>query len=134
MRIATGFDGRILTRKGKLLTAQNTCFHIAVKTDSFQHPGCIDLNPGTRRFISRNDPAGRFSKLYFVDMSPGGFDVKLRWDEDHSPYPEIENMEIWVFGKYFPSRSYPRADDDYTTVCNVKIEKNGEIKIDGEPL
>ncbi len=129
-----GRSGALLTSAGKLLTGKSPCGQIAVKTDSLQHPGCIDLNLGMRSFKSRNDPDGRFSKLYVVDTSPGGFDVKLRWNKSHSPYPKIEKMEIWVFGKYFPGRSYPKADDDYVTVCNVKIEKNGEIKIDGKPL
>ena len=110
---------------------------ICVQTQNFQHNHCIDLTMTNDRMFTENpdyDPL-KYSKCYNVSGEPGEFEVKVRWNSNHFPYPEIDKMSVWVFGKKVESNTHmPCACDggDYKTVAHVKIKNNGAIYINGE--
>ena len=123
LRIRVGKDGRMLLLgcpaaglMGRIALGRHTCakWHIAIKTDGFQHPSCIDFR--------LTDGGG-----------PGEFDVLLRWVRNHSPYPKIKDMEVWCFGLYLGSDEYPKASSDYKTVAHVAIAEDGAVTVNGRP-
>lgn len=142
LRIRRGKDGKLLLLgcpvpglRGKIALGRSSCtdWHIAVRTDNFQHPGCIDFRlSGSREFneYPKTDTK-KYSKCYVVGGGPGEFDVLLRWDSGHSPYPEIRSMETWCFGVYMGEADYPKASDDYTTVAHVAIAADGFVTVNG---
>ena len=143
MRIRIGKDGRLLllacaAGKGKLALGKTPCafdnWHIAIKTDDFQHPSCIDftLSQNRQHSLYSNTDTSKYSQCYVVGPGTGKFVVQLRWESGHSPYPEIENMEVWVFGVYLGNKSYPKAYDDYTNVATVEVRDTGQVLVNGK--
>jgi len=122
--------------KGKIALGWVRCedpWHIAIKTDNFQHPGCIDftLTEG-REFERGNADPTKYSATYTVKGSSGTFHVLLRWASGHSPYPEIETMEAWVFGVYLGSQAYPKALDGYRDIATVVVDAEGRVTVNGQ--
>jgi len=141
LRIRVGKDGRMLLLgcpvthlTGRIALGRFSCtkWHIAVKTDNFQHPGCIDFKLADRSCSNyRRTDTSKYSRCYIVSGGPGEFDVLLRWQSGHSPYPKIKDMEVWCFGIYLGSGEYPKARDDYRTVAHVAIADNGLVTVNG---
>ena len=142
LRIRVGKDGRMLLLGcpatgllGRIALGRHTCakWHVAVKTDGFQHPSCIDFRLTDGRAFTqfaRTDTT-RYSRCYVVGGAPGEFDVLLRWVRNHSPYPKIKDMEVWCFGLYLGSDEYPKASSDYKTVAHVAIAEDGAVTVNG---
>ncbi len=106
--------------------------HVAVKTDGLQHPGCIDFRLTNNRSYSAADfDDSKLSRAYHIMGGAGIFQVQLRWATGHSPYPEIQNMEVWCFGVYLGNRSYPKAPGQYINVANVFITYDGVVMVNG---
>ena len=135
-------DGRLLllacsAGKGKIALGRRPCefdnWHIAIKTQNFQHPSCIDFALTNGRNFSRysNTDTGKYSCCYVVGGGPGKFDIKLRWVSGHSPYPEIKDMQVWAFGISFGNRGYSKANSDYTRVASVEVRKTGQVLVNG---
>ncbi len=138
-------DGRLLllacpspTLKGRLALGRVPCdfknWHIAVRTQNFQHPSCIDLHleGRTYREYTATDTT-RFSKCYIIfPDGPGTFTVGLRWTRGHSPYPRIITMEAWILGCYFGTRDYPKAPSDYLQLATVEVQSTGQCFVNGK--
>jgi len=136
--IRQGLNGKLLilgcqAGKGKLALGRKTCFkrwHVAILTDNFQHPGCIDFTSDRGYETTEFDPSV-YSQCYCMNPGVGTFHLRLRWQSGHSPYPEIENMEAWAFGKYLGNRSYPKSPDDYITIATVQVKETGQVLVNG---
>lgn len=120
--------------KGAIALGRQECdferWHIAIKTDNFQHPSCIDFTLTNGRSYERgNADSNKYSVTYTVGGKDGTFHVYLRWTDGHSPYPQIKNMEVWCFGVYLGNRSYPKANDAYADIATVVISKNGAVTV-----
>ena len=123
--------------KGAIALGSEPCdiprWHIAVRTDNFQHPHCIDLTLTNGRLFSEGQcDTAKSSKCFEVTGKSGSFHLKLRWWALHSPYPEIQNMEVWCFGVYLGKRSYPKANDDYLDIAAVEINGKGAVTVNGK--
>lgn len=138
MRIRKSKNNRILllnctNNKGRIAMGKIACcaWHIAVKTEGFQHPGCIMFSLTNGRGYSEyaHTDTSKYSKCYVVHGGPGEFDVLLCWDKYHSPYPEILTMEVWCFGIYMGVLPYQK--NSYSTVAHVKIDTDGHIWVSG---
>ncbi len=140
-KIRIGVDGILMllacrSGKGKLALGKQKCdferFHIAIKTDNFQHPDCIDLLLQTRYFVNyTNTDTSKYSRCYKVSRGVGSFDVLLRWQSGHDPYPQIKNLEVWCFGIYMGNRAYPKANDSYVKVASVTVKSTGQVVVNG---
>lgn len=122
--------------KGALALGRMTCstdiWHIAIKTDNFQHPGCIDFRLSEGHTFERgNADPKKYSATYTVRGGPGTFHLYLRWLSGHSPYPEIRMMEAWAFGVYLGEKDYPKAGDDYLDIAEVNVDRNGFVTVNG---
>ena len=141
LKIRVGKDGKMLLLGcpvtgllGKIALGRYSCsqWHIAIKTDNFQHPSCIDFKLVDRSYTNyRKTDTSKYSKCYVVSGGPGEFDVLLRWQSGHSPYPKIKDMEVWCFGIYLGNDEYPKARDDYKTIAHVVIENDGHVTVNG---
>lgn len=121
--------------KGKIALGRYSCirWHIAIRTDHFQHPGCVEFQlTGGRGFenYAKTDTS-KYSKCYIVKGGSGSFDVRIRWHIDHSPYPEIKDMAVWVFGIFLGNLEFPKAPDDWKTVAHVEISADGRVTVNG---
>lgn len=120
---------------GKIALGRYACvkWHIAIKTDNFQHPSCIDFTLTNGRGFSqyKKTDTKKYSRCYVVTGGPGEFDVLLRWQSGHSPYPKIKDMEVWCFGVYMGNLEFPKARDDYRKVAHVVINDDGRVTVDG---
>ena len=142
LKIRVAKDGKMLLLGcpvsgllGKIALGRYSCskWHIAIKTDNFQHPGCIDFKLVTRNYTQyKKTDTSKYSKCYVVSGGPGEFDVLLRWESGHSPYPKIQNMEVWCFGIYLGNNSYPKARDDYKNIAHVVIDDKGKVTVNGK--
>ena len=141
-RIRMGKDRKLLLLgcpvsglMGRIALGPRACtnWHIAVKTDNFQHPHCIDFRLSAGRSASEygKTDTSKYSKCYVVHGGPGDFDVLLRWQSSHSPYPQIKDMEVWCFGVYKGNMEFPKAGDDYRMVAHVEIADDGHVSVDG---
>ncbi len=106
-------------------------WHIAIKTDNFQHPGCIDFKLSDRGCERGNADPEKYSATYTVERGAGTFHAYLRWQSGHSPYPEIRSMEVWCYGVYLGERDYPKANDDYIDVAAVTVDEKGYVTVNG---
>lgn len=142
MQLRISRDGKLLllaciAGKGKIAMGKQPCefgnWHIAIKTQNFQHPWCIDFQLTNGRSCSEysKTDTSKYSKCYVVGAGVGKFDVNLRWHRDHNPYPEIELMTVWVFGVSMGTRSYPKANDAYTKVAEVEVKQTGQVLVNG---
>ena len=142
MKIRVGKDGKLLLLgcpvpglAGKVALGRHTCthWHIAVKTDNFQHPHCIDFTLTEGRGFTEygKTDTSKYSKCYVVRGMSGEFDVLLRWVSRHSPYPGIKDMEVWCFGVYLGNMELPKAGDDYRKVAHVAIAEDGKVTVNG---
>ncbi len=121
--------------RGRIALGRTNCFfwHIAVRTQDFQHPGCIELMLDGRTYTedTRIDTT-KYSKCYIIKPGmPGTFTINLRWTSGHSPYPEIITMETWILGEYYQARDYPKAPDDYIQLAQVEVKANGLVLVNG---
>lgn len=123
--------------RGRIAIAAQCCrpWHIAVRTQGFQHPGCIELDLGGRSYtVYPRTDTSVYSKCYIVAPAPPGtFPVRLRWQSGHSPYPEIIQMEAWVLGIHFPMRDFPKAPDEYVTLAKVTVVADGRAVVGNRP-
>lgn len=142
MLVRVARDGKLLllkclAGKGKIALGKAPCefdnWHIAIKTQDFQHPGCIDFTlTNSRGYASYGQTdTGKYSKCYVVKPGIGSFDVMLRWADGHFPYPDIELMTVWVFGVFMGTQSYPKADNGYTKVAEVEVKNTGQVLVNG---
>lgn len=121
-------------KKGAVALGRIPCelpWHIAIKTDNFQHPGCIDFKLSERTFERGNADPAKYSATYTVSPGIGTFHAYLRWDSGHSPYPEIRSMEVWCYGVYLGARDYPKAGVDYIDVAEITVDMNGFVTVNG---
>ena len=142
LKMRIGKDGKLLLLGcpvsgllGKLALGRFSCskWHIAIKTDRFQHPKCIEFKLTNGRDYSEysKTDTSKYSKCYVVSGGAGEFDVQVRWRSAHSPYPKIKDMEVWCFGIYMGNESFPKANHDYKTVAHVIIDKDGKVTVNG---
>ena len=142
MQLRLSRDGRLLlldcmAGKGKIAMGKQPCefdnWHIAIKTQDFQHPYCIDFQLTNGRSYSEygQTDTSKYSKCYVVGGGVGTFNVNLRWVSGHSPYPEIKLMTVWVFGISMGTKSYPKASDPYTRVATVEVKGTGQVLVNG---
>ena len=121
--------------KGAIALGKCPCdpdlWHIAIKTDNFQHPGCIDFRLSERDFERGNADPAKYSATYSVSRGAGTFHAYLRWQSGHSPYPEIRSMEVWCYGVYLGERDYPKANDDYIDIATVTVDEKGYVTVNG---
>lgn len=143
MKLRLSSNGKLLlggqragSNRGRLLLADVQCVtgHILVRTDGKQHPSCVELQLSNGRAFTRKllPSSSNFSLCYDVAQGSGSFDVSLRWNGGHSPYPKIQDMEVWCFGIYLGNTSYPKAPDGYQHVAHITIDTNGYIYVNGE--
>ena len=122
--------------KGRIALVKVPCvrWHIAIKTQDFQHPGCIDFRLVTRQYTNYpRTNTRKYSKCYIVSPGPSGkFYVDVRWTSGHSPYPEIIKMELWIFGIHFGPMDFPKAPDEYRRVAPVIVLNTGQVLVDGQ--
>ena len=121
--------------KGAVALGRIPCelpWHIAIRTDNFQHPGCIDFKLSEDRTFERgNADPKKYSATYTVSRGAGTFHAYLRWQSGHSPYPEIRSMEVWCYGVYLGARDYPKANDGYIDVAEITVDENGYVTVNG---
>lgn len=119
--------------KGKIALGRYPChrWHIAITTQGFQHPGCIEIKlSNDRRWQeTRNPDSKMFSKVYKVLGGPGEFDLLVRWVRGHSPYPEIKDMEVWAFNIYLGEMDFPKAPDDFKSIAHIVIADDGRVTV-----
>lgn len=102
-----------------------TCGYVGVITQNNTHGSCVEIRLTDGRSVCRTQTGGSgYSRCYVFCLYEGTFDVQLRWRSGHSPYPEVQYMKVYVFGQDFGYTIYPKAPDDYKTVCTVRIVKN----------
>lgn len=102
-----------------------TCGYVGVITQNHTHGSCVEIRLTDGRSVCRTQTGGSgYSRCYVFCLHEGTFDVQLRWRSGHSPYPAIQYMKVYVFGQDFGYTIYPKAPDDYKTVCTVRIVKN----------
>lgn len=138
--------GGVFTRKGKILLLKNRDYgkialagkmcarapNIIIRSDNLQHPKCIDFTlSDNRSFYACDFDPNIYSACYRADESPGDFTLKLRWKAGHTPYPEIKDMDVWVFGLYLGKISCPRAPDDYLSIAYIVIDSDRKIYVNG---
>ena len=132
----------LLLPSGAIATGAAHCifYHIAVQTETRTHSGCVELKLSDgRKFSKRTTGRGRqANRQYDVgwnldSLDAGVFDVLIRWDDGHSPYPEIDKMNVWVFGIDTGTKSYPKAPNNYKKVAHVEIKDDGQVLVDGKP-
>lgn len=130
--------------RGKLALGNNECIrsfaHILIKTEGFQHPDCIDIrvyNPDSHRSAPLQPiqcDKTKYSAAYLMPtLRPDTEVIEIGWQDDHYPYPEIQNMEVWCFGIYMGNHSYPKIDSEeaYRQVAVVKISEIGLVTVNG---
>lgn len=117
MLIRQNLTGRILTRNGRILTGKLCCFQVYIYAG---HPGCVDMVASDGRTIENLG-----ENRYRFPLDWGIFELLVRWTEGHSPYPEIEDMEILVLGQNMGIAAYPKEPASYKKVCTVKIRHDG---------
>ena len=101
------------------------CGYVGVITQNNTHGSCVEIRLTDGRSVCRTQTGGSvYSRCYVFCLHEGTFDVQLRWRSGHSPYPAIQYMKVYVFGQDFGYTIYPKATDDYKTVCTVRIVKN----------
>ena len=101
------------------------CGYVGVITQNHTHGSCVEIRLTDGRSVCRTQTGGSgYSRCYVFCLHEGTFDVQLRWRSGHSPYPAIQYMKVYVFGQDFGYTIYPKAPDDYKTVCTVRIVKN----------
>ena len=101
------------------------CGYVGVITQNHTHGSCVEIRLTDGRSVCRTQTGGSgYSRCYVFCLQEGTFDVQLRWRSGHSPYPEVQYMKVYVFGQDFGYTIYPKAPDDYKTVCTVRIVKN----------
>ena len=101
------------------------CGYVGVITQNNTHGSCVEIRLTDGRSVCRTQTGGSgYSRCYVFCLQEGTFDVQLRWRSGHSPYPEVQYMKVYVFGQDFGYTIYPKAPDDYKTVCTVRIVKN----------
>ena len=101
------------------------CGYVGVITQNHTHASCVEIRLTDGRSVCRTQTGGSgYSRCYVFCLYEGTFDVQLRWRSGHSPYPAIQYMKVQVFGQDFGYTIYPKAPDDYKTVCTVRIVKN----------
>lgn len=101
------------------------CGYVGVITQNHTHAACVAIRLTDGRSVCRTKTGGSgYSRCYVFCLHEGTFDVQLRWRSGHSPYPEVQYMKVYVFGQDFGYTIYPKAPDDYKTVCTVRIVKN----------
>lgn len=101
----------------------STCFNLYLKNSD-----------GTTRECSYSREEGT---TYYFDLSnvSGEFDIYLRWSSSHSPYPDIHEMQVVLFGEDLGSRSFPQSQSEeypgniasYSLVAHV-IANNGRVR------
>ena len=120
---------------GKIVLGRYACvkWHIAIKADKFLHPSCIDFTLTNGRGFKKykKTDTSEFSQCYVVTGGLGEFDVLLRWQSGHSPYPKIKDMEVWCFGVHMGNLKFPQARDDCRKVVLVVIHDDGQVTVDG---
>ena len=101
------------------------CGYVGVITQNNTHGSCVEIRLTDGRSVCRTQTGeSGYSRCYVFCLHEGTFDVQLRWRSGHSPYPAIQYMKVYVFGQDFGYTIYPKATDDYKTVCTVRIVKN----------
>ena len=100
------------------------CGYVGVITQNHTHAACVEIRLTDGRSVCRTKTGeSGYSRCYVFCLYEGTFDVQLRWRSGHSPYPEVQYMQVYVFGQNFGYTIYPKAHDDYKTVCTVRIVK-----------
>ena len=137
-------DGRALMlacpiegARGRVALGRMSCLgHIAIATDGYQHPNCIEINiignVAALAEVSNPLVVGRYSKVYEVSAAtPTTFSLGVRWRRNHSPYPTIRDMRVWAFGAYLGNFAMPKAPASHAIVADVRIEADGTVYVNG---
>lgn len=124
---ADGVRGRLALVTGRCLR-----IHIAIRTDGFQHPSCIESKlTGGRQMVDNNVSTRLYSKTYTVPGGPGEFDILVRWVRGHSPYPQISDMDVWAYNVHLGRHFFPKAPDDFLAVGHVTITQEARVFVNG---
>ena len=120
--------------KGKIALAMWPCqvIHFAVRTEGFQHPQCVEMVvTGYGHTVVEISHTREYSRCYKLIGGAGTLNFGVRWSKGHSPYPEIQGMDIWAFNIYLGYFNFPKAPDDYMILASIDIMSNGRVYVNG---